>query len=241
MKYRTDWLTVLKPQREATLRLFCFPYAGGGSTIFRQWAPYLPETIELYAVQFPGRESRMREPALTDLCTLVEELARAIMPFLDRPYAFFGHSMGALVAFELARRLSDERGPAPIHLLLSGRSAPQLPITDRAIYNLPEPEFIEEVRHLNGTRGEVLAHPDLKHIVLPLLRADFAVCQTYRYEPAPPLQCRITALGGLQDEWTTRESLDAWREQTSSTFNLRMFPGNHFFIEQSLTQLLRII
>jgi medium-chain acyl-[acyl-carrier-protein] hydrolase len=240
-KMKANWLTVPRPRPGARLRLFCFPYAGGGSSIFRRWQSHLPETVELCFAQFPGRETRMREPPVADMATIVDELAREIKPWLDLPYAFFGHSMGALVAFELARRLRDEAGAELTHLFLSGRRAPQLAVTERTIYNLPEPEFIEEVARLNGTPREVLEHPELMEIVLGLLRADFAVCQTYRYAPAPPLRCRITALGGLQDDWADRESLAAWRAQTTASFTLRMLPGDHFYLNQSSEQLLRIL
>ncbi|HEV2800269.1 MAG TPA: alpha/beta fold hydrolase [Pyrinomonadaceae bacterium] len=240
MNSRTDWLTVLNPERGSGARLFCFPYAGGGSLIFRRWLPHLKGTVELCAAQFPGRETRMRESPVSDLRILIDALAREIKPFLDRPYAFFGHSMGALVAFELARRLRSEGAFEPVHLFLSGRRAPHLPKTDRALHTLPEVEFIEEVIRLNGTPREVLTHPELMQILVPLLRADFAVCQTYKYAPQPPLRSRITALGGLQDDWIDHASLDAWREHTSSHFAVRMFPGDHFFLNQT-PELPRII
>ncbi|HEX8456603.1 MAG TPA: alpha/beta fold hydrolase [Pyrinomonadaceae bacterium] len=232
MKSRTDWLTVLNPERNLP-RLFCFPYAGGGSLLFRRWLPYLKGAVELCAAQLPGRETRMRESPVSELRVLVDALAREIKPFLDRPYAFFGHSMGALVAFELARRLRDEGMVEPMHLFLSGRRAPQLPKTDRALHTLPEAEFIEEVIRLNGTPREVLSHPELMQILIPLLRADFAVCQTYEYAPHAPLRSSITALGGLHDEWIDHASLDAWREHTTANFAVRMFPGDHFFLNQT--------
>lgn len=172
---------------------------------------------------------------------MVVAIAEAIKPYLDRPYAFFGHSMGAMISLDLARLLRSEQvQPPPLHLFVSGRRAPQLPATSRHTYDLPEAEFIEELRRLNGTPREVLEHPELMQLMIPLLRADFSVCQTYEYAPEPPLSCPITVFGGVEDE-TGREQLEAWREQTTSTFTLRMFPGDHFFIHEAQPQILQTI
>jgi medium-chain acyl-[acyl-carrier-protein] hydrolase len=160
---------------------------------------------------------------------------------LATPFAFFGHSMGAMISFELARRLRREHDREPIHLFVSGRRAPQLPITEPPTYNLPEPQLIEDLRRLNGTPRAVLENPELLQLVLPLLRTDFEVCQTYTYTPQAPLSCPITVFGGLQDTEAPRESLAAWREQTTSSFTLRMFPGDHFFLHTTQHDMLRII
>lgn len=160
-------------------------------------------------------------------------IAQAIIGYEDLPMVFFGHSMGAIIAFELARYLRKERNVNVVHLFVSGRRAPQIAPDELMTHNLPEPEFLETLRTLNGTPKEVFEHPELLELMIPLLRADFAVCQTYDYAHEPPLDCPITAFGGLNDGDVTRAQLEAWRKQTASSFSLRMLPGDHFFINSA--------
>ncbi|MCA1566165.1 MAG: thioesterase II family protein [Acidobacteria bacterium] len=221
------------------MRLFCFPYAGGNITLFHSWSRQLPASVEVCAAQLPGRGNRLREAPFTSLQPLVESLGQAISPLLQKPFAFFGHSMGALIAFELARYLRREKGVSPRHLFVSGRRAPQSPQRESPIYNLPQQEFIEELRRLEGTPAEVLDHPELMELMTPLLRADFTVVDTYEYVPELPLECGITAYGGLQDHEVSLESLEAWRELTRGRFILRMLPGGHFFVQSGQELLLR--
>jgi medium-chain acyl-[acyl-carrier-protein] hydrolase len=237
----SSWFTRLASHPDPSLRLFCFPYAGGGAAIYRTWPTGLTAPVELYAAQLPGRGGRMREPPLTRLGRVVGAVSREILPFLDKPFAFFGHSMGALISFELARLLRRENGLTPAHLFVSGRRAPQLPPDPRITYNLPEPEFLEEVRRLDGTPKEVLEHPELMAVMSPLLRADFEVVETYSYVPEPPLDCPVTVFGGLRDKDVGREVLEPWREQTASHFTLRMLPGGHFFLQSDRDLLLSLL
>lgn len=180
----------------------------------------------------------MREPPFTRLSAVVEQLAHAIEPHLEKPFAFFGHSLGAVMAFELARRLRRQAGVEPVRIFVSARSAPQILRTEAPIYNLPEPELLETLQRLNGTPKEVLEHFELIHLMLPLLRADFEMAETYTYSAEPPLTCPINAFGGLHDLEVKREHLEAWREQTTGDFTLRLFEGDHFFIHQSESLLL---
>lgn len=237
----SNWLSGQKQVRQDNQQLFCFPYAGGAASIYRDWPKKLPASIEAHPVQLPGRGNRLGEAPFRRIEPLVESTAEALLPYLKGSFAFFGHSMGAIISFELACFLRKERLPTPTHLFLSGRPAPHLIKKEAATYNLPEPEFIEELRRLRGTPQEVLDHPELMAVVSPILRADFEICQTYEYSPKPPLECPITAFGGLQDQDVTREQLDGWREYTNSSFVLRMFPGDHFFLHESAPVLLRMI
>jgi surfactin synthase thioesterase subunit len=223
------------------LRLFCFPYAGGSSVLFRTWGSAFHPSIAVCPAHLPGRERRLTENPYTSLQSLVEAAAEAITPYLDLPFAFFGHSMGALISFELARHLRRLHKPLPRHLFLSGRSAPQLGIHDEVTYNLPANEFAQELRRLNGTPREVLEHQELMELMIPLLRADFEICQTYRDTQEPPLNCAITAFGGLDDPDATEELIAAWREQTTSSFRLCMMPGDHFFVHSAQHQILRVL
>jgi len=237
----SPWFPSLKPGGAARLRLFCFPYAGGAAHIYRDWPAKLPAEIEVCPAQLPGRGSRRNEPCYTNLLRLAEGAATAILPYLDRPFAFFGHSMGALVSFELARELRRRGAPQPVHLLVSGRSGPQVPRRTPITYNLPEPLFIERLRQLNGTPKEVLEEPEMMQMMIPLLRADFEVSQTYTYEPEPPLDYPITAFGGLEDSHVTAEGLSAWREQTTAAFDARLLPGDHFFLQTAKATVLRMV
>jgi medium-chain acyl-[acyl-carrier-protein] hydrolase len=237
----THWLTCPRPNSRAGLRLFCFPYAGGRAAIFRQWPDSLPTTVEMYAVEYPGRGARLTEPPLTRITCLVQAAADALLPYLDKPFVFFGHSMGAMISFELARWLRQEQSLGPVQLFVSGRRAPHSPNTDRPTYDLPDDEFLEELRRLNGTPKEVLDHAELMRLILPIVRADFEAIQTYRYLPGAPLDCPITAFGGLGDQEVNREHLEAWREHTTAGFALRMFPGDHFFLHTAQRVLLQTL
>lgn len=235
------WISLPRLNPQASLRLFCFPYAGGSALIYRNWQESFPSTIEVCPVQLPGRGGRMKEKPFTALMPLVEALGQALLPFLDKPFAFFGHSMGTLIGYELAQLLRRENSLSPTNLFLSGHSAPQLKQQERLTYNLPEDEFIEVLRRLNGTPTEVLEHPELIRLMLPLLRADFEAVQTYSYTPYPPLDCPITALGGISDTEVPEEAIQAWREQTNGRFSARMFPGDHFFLHTSERQLINVV
>jgi medium-chain acyl-[acyl-carrier-protein] hydrolase len=235
------WIAPPQPNPDAYLRLFCFPYAGGSALTFRTWPDRLPTTVEVCPVELPGRGTRLPEPPFTRLSSLVATIARALLPYLDKPFAFFGHSMGALVSFELTRLLRREYGLSPVHLFVSSRRAPHVQDPNPLIHALPEPEFLEELRRLNGTPEAVLESAELMQLLLPTLRADFAVIETYAYTAESPLNCPITAFGGLQDRELSYENLEAWREQTQASFSLNMLRGDHFFLHSAQPSLLQFL
>lgn len=237
----TSWLSGPPPSPNARLRLFCFPYAGGGALAYRTWVQDLPAGVDLCPVQLPGRESRLLEQPYTRIGALVQTLLDVLWPYFDRPFAFFGHSLGALIGFELARQLRQQRGLSPAHLFVSGRRAPQLPDPDHPIHCLPEAEFVEELRRLGGTPEAVLQDADMLQLVLPVLRADFAMCETYAYAGWDPLDCPITGLGGWQDPKARYDELAAWHEQTQAGFRLHMLPGDHFYLRSARDPLLQIL
>lgn len=238
----TPWLRYWKPRPTTHLRLFCFPYAGGSASLFRSWSIVALGGIEICPVQLPGREERLMEAPFSQLSHLVESLGQALLPYLDIPYAFFGHSMGALIGFELARYLQQRKGAqAPAHLYVSGHRAPQLLATDLPSYHLSEREFVAELRRLQGTPEEVLQNADLLPFLLPLLRADFELCQTYAYVAGLPLACPITAFGGLTDPEVTSEEIQAWNVQTRGAFHCQFFAGNHFFLHEKQEDLLQFV
>lgn len=183
----------------------------------------------------------MKEAPFVSMPSLVEAMAEAIEPFLNTPFAFFGHSMGALIAFESARYLKNKLGVAPQILFVSGRRAPQVPDPSAIAYNLPKEELIEELFRLEGTPKEVLENTELMEIMLPIIRADFQIVQTYEYVDGKPLQCPITAFCGLQDHEENRYLTVQWKSQTISRFALHLLPGGHFFIRSAKAQLLEMI
>jgi medium-chain acyl-[acyl-carrier-protein] hydrolase len=235
------WVTCPRPEPRARVRLFCLPYAGGGASIFRHWPNDLAPAVEVCPVQLPGRENRFQEPRYTSLTALVGVLAEVMEPYMDKPFAFFGHSMGALICFELCRTLRARSGPLPAHLFISARPAPQLPRSGPLTHNLPDAEFKQHLSALNGTSQEVFAHAELMQILLPLLRADFALVEGYRYGVEGPLPCPISAFGGLQDESVEQRALAAWSEQAIGAFRLRMFAGDHFFLQSRRSALLQAL
>jgi medium-chain acyl-[acyl-carrier-protein] hydrolase len=210
-------------------RLFCFPYAGGESRIFRSWDDALPPWVEVCAVELPGHGTLRRLPALPRLSALVDVVSSALTPHLDRPFGFFGHSMGALLAFELARHF---RRQCAI-LLVSGRRAPQLRERERNLHALTDAELIEGMRKFNGLPRVILENPELMAFYLPVFRADLAVCETYEYTDEPPLECPVAAFGGIQDRTVEQAALKQWSAQTRSVCTIHMFPGDHFFLHTS--------
>ena len=234
--YLTYPFTRINPR----LRLFCFPYAGGSSRIFQNWSKLFPDTIEVCPIQYPGRGNRLREQPFNSITALAADITQSLLPLFDIPFSFFGHSMGATVAFEVARHLRRSNKSLPLHLFVSGCRAPHLP-KQLMFYNFPEPEFIHQLRLLKGTPAEVLEHPELMQLLLPMLRADFEAVQTYDYVAESPLSCPFSAYGGREDEEVSESSLDGWREHTTGPFSLQIFPGDHFYLQTSESLLTRAL
>lgn len=235
------WIQITKPNPRAALRLFCFPYAGGAAPIYRGWPELMPSSVEICAVQPPGRERRLHEKPFSNLLQMVEAAGPALQPYLDRPFAFFGHSMGAWISFELIRYLRRENLPKPLRLFASGCPAPHITNRSAITHNLPDEEFLKELRQLKGTPKEALDHPGLMELMLPLLRADFSVTGTYAFADGEPLDIPITVFGGTEDDHITQFDLEAWRRHTARAFSLHMFPGDHFFIHSAQPELLKIL
>ncbi|EGM76589.1 Putative thioesterase involved in non-ribosomal peptide biosynthesis [Rheinheimera sp. A13L] len=226
------WFCIPRPVRQPKLRLFCFPYAGGSATTYYPWAAMLSSEVELVAIQPPGRSSRINETAYSDMRQLVDNLIENIVPLLNVPFIFFGHSLGSRVAYELATRLKARQLPTPMQFFASGSRAPHIAGEKKQLYDLPDDAFISELQSLNGTPEEVLQNRELMQLFLPLLRADFQIADTYVSDKTV-LNCPITVLAGTEDVGIKPGHLESWKELTSCAGEIHYVPGDHFFIEKN--------
>jgi medium-chain acyl-[acyl-carrier-protein] hydrolase len=236
------WVTCPRPNPTAHLRLFFFPYAGAGSTSYYAWSHLFPLEIEPYLVHLPGRDKRIKEPPFMECVPLAESLALGLLPFLDKPFSFFGHSMGGLVCFEVARQLRRRYSLLPVHLFASGRLPPHLPDSRPKLHLLPEMEFLSAIQVRYGALPQVvLEDQELLKLFLSILRADLTLVENYQYIDEAALECSVTVFGGLQDDTVTHEELLAWREQTNAQFDVKMLPGDHFFVQGSRLKIAQAI
>ncbi len=233
------WLQISNPRPQARRRLFCFPYAGGAASIYRTWHQYLPPEIELCAVQLPGRENRIKEAPFTNVTQLVQTLIPHLLPALDKPFALFGHSMGSLIAYELAQQLQIGRH-MPTHLIVSGRRAPILPDPAPPLHTLPgDDAFLAGLqRRYNNLPALMLSDAAFRDLFTPLLRADMTLVETYTYTSRPPLTCPLLVLGGEEDANTSQAELRSWQSLTSADFAVQRFPGGHFYLNEQTQPLL---
>lgn len=236
-----DWVRRSPAGVDARVRLFCFAHAGGGSAFFRPWRAVLEPEIEICPVVLPGRESRVREPPFTSTNALVGPLTGGLLPHLDRPFAFFGHSVGAVVAYEATRALARAAKPLPSVLVVSGRRAPHLPARRPPLHGLPDDRFLAAVGALNGTPSEVLEHRRLLEVFLPVLRSDFEINETYVPSPGGRLACPISSYMGRVDPEVTPDEMRAWEQVTEDRFELRVFEGDHFYLKGTPFELMAAI
>jgi medium-chain acyl-[acyl-carrier-protein] hydrolase len=220
------------PNPDARLKLFCFPYAGGSAAVFRPWSRAASSDVEICAIQYPGHGHRYQERSCTRIAEIVHGLVSTVSSEMDRPSAFFGHSMGALVAYELARELHRRGGPRPLVLFLSARAGPAVKRTRTALHLLSGRALQDALRRMDGTPPEILENDDLMDLVEPLLRADFEACYTYEHARHPILDIPVHALGGVGDHDTPRAQLAGWADVVQAPVAVRMFTGGHFFIHE---------
>jgi medium-chain acyl-[acyl-carrier-protein] hydrolase len=235
---RDRWVVRPRPVESPRLRLFCFPYSGGGASQYSRWPADFPADIDICAVQLPGREQRLSETPFSNMSGLVEELLSVLEPYFGPPFAFFGHSLGGFISFALTRALRRQRRRGPVHLFVAGSRAPQLPSRLPELHRLPDAEFLDGLRRYGGSPDEALNDAGLMRLLLPMLRADFSLTETYEYVEEPPLDVPISVFGGLDDPVIERFELTAWRDQSTRPTTVRVLPGDHFFVQSARALLL---
>ncbi|UBU16053.1 thioesterase II family protein [Nonomuraea gerenzanensis] len=228
------WFHTLDPRPDAALRLFCFPHAGGAAAAYREWHRAVPPGVEVRAVQYPGRADRMREAPVADAHVLADQIAEAMRPLLDRPAVLFGHSMGAVLAYETALRVR------PAHLIVSGRRAAHVPRPGR-VHLGTEDDLAAELRRLGGTQPELLDDPEVRAYILPIVRADYHLAESYRHRPAEPLDCPITAVIGDSDPEVDPSNAGDWAELTRGRFELHVLPGGHFYLAERPAEVIDLV
>ena len=232
---------VFNPSSSAELRLICIPYAGGSANVSFDWAKNLPQQVEVCAVQMAGRQNRLDEPPMTRWQDVVDELVRDVAMFAEKPFALYGHSLGALISFELARRLQTAPGISPSIVFVSACRAPDLVVSDeRPIHELTDQEFERKLRRYKGTPEAFFSHSELKQLLLPMLRADFEMYHRYRFAPGAQLRCPMVALGGISDQIES-EQIAQWQFHTAGSFRMQMLPGDHFFLHKYQEDVLHVI
>jgi medium-chain acyl-[acyl-carrier-protein] hydrolase len=224
------WLSQRDLAEPANVRLFCLPHAGSGAAGFYRWKRLLPPTIAVCPVMLPGREARISRPSLTSVTAIVDALHAEARPHLARPYAIFGHSMSALIAFEWARRIQQENLPQPLCLFVSGRNAPTETPGHRDLHRLADEDMVRELgRRYGGDADLILNEPDLREVFLPIIRADLTVVETYNFIEGPPLECPVRALAGVDDHSVSPQGLTNWSRISSPNFAERRLTGDHFY------------
>ena len=234
------WVFIPQSRPKASLRLFCFAHAGGSASQYYTWAKALPQEFEMVGVQLPGRGSRIQEASETQFDGLLDAMERGLSDEWDRPFAFFGHSLGGILAFELARKLNAKGNP-PLHVIVSAVRAASL-FHDSARRNfsqMTDPELRADMKLLGGTPAAMLENEELVELILPILRADYALIESYRYYPTDPMDVPLTVMAGLSDPETTRASVQVWKSETRQPFAEKWYPGDHFFIQSQESAVIR--
>ena len=238
---KSKWFIDIAQNSDPRLRLYCFPYAGGSAATYAHWHRKLQNSVQVIAVQPPGRANRIFEPPFREMGSLIDALYAEIKPFLDRPYAFFGHSLGSRVAFELIKRIDRNKLMLPEIFFASGSRAPSVKPREFRTYDLPDKQFIEHLRSLNGTPEAIINNPDLMDLYLPLLRADFQISETYYSDATDKINSKICVFSGTKDEDITEQDLRQWYEHFHTKIGIKMIEGSHFFIEENSDHLLKEI
>ena len=235
------WLVPITPPRLSGVRLVCFPYAGAGASIYRPWSKFCSPELECFAIQPPGRETRFADALLSNVTSYAKSAAQAINALpADRPLVLFGHSLGAVAAYETAIYLS-QTGRSVNRLIVSGRQDPGTPSKREPIAHLSDADFVKQMATYNGTPAEVIANRDLLELLLPMIKNDFAMSENYAGYSSIKLTCPVTAIGSLEDSWLDSHSLERWKDVTSGDFDMKWFSGDHFYLNHQPADLVQFL
>ncbi|MBT2386234.1 thioesterase [Streptomyces sp. ISL-11] len=234
------WIRRFHPRPDSDVRLVCLPHAGGSASFFFPVSQAMPESVEVLCVQYPGRQDRRKEPLIDNIPDLADRVFAALLPWAEKPLALFGHSMGATLAFEIARRFERERGTVLAGVFASGRRAPSAP-RHETVHERDDEGILRELRSLSGTNTQILGDEEVLRMVLPAIRADYRAAETYTYEPGEPLRCPVVGLTGDDDPKVTVAEARAWGDHTDGAFDFHVFPGGHFFLANHQREINRLI
>lgn len=239
-----SWFFRPKANRKAKLRLFCFPYAGGTAQIYHSWPDLLPDEIEMIAIQYPGHIKSLQAKLFNRMSELVEAIYDQIKGCMDKPYAFFGHSMGAMITYDLAQYICTKKAPPPVHLFQAARRAPHIQSIQPALHSMSTAEIISVMRSFRMLPEEVINNEYILQLILPGIIADFEMVETWQYNPhSSPLPIPITAFCGVNDNQAAHNDMEEWRKHTVKEFNIFIYPEQHFFIhnEQVRRNMLQVL
>jgi len=238
---RDKWFFCRVPKPRATMRLFCFPFGGGGASVFHSWSDAMRDDVEVRALQLPGRETRFKEPREKDVNNLIKNIAQALAAYQDMPFAIFGYSFGSFLAFEVSRELRRQNMKMPMHLFIAALQAPQTPPAYPPIAALQDEEFVQKVEYYYQPEGEAWNNLELREFLLPVLKADVALYESHVYREEAPLMCPIDVFAGDEDRATPVELTEPWSEQTTSKMTRHVFKGGHFFIDNAVNEIQSLV
>lgn len=238
---QNPWIFCNKSRPQADLRLFCFPFSGGGASMYRDWSEAMGDKIEVRPVQLPGRESRFREPRETNADLIVKKIVDVLELFQDKPFALFGYSLGAFLAFEVCRELRNKNLPMPVHLFVAAMRAPHTPSVHPPLSALPDDEFVQQIEYYYQPNNDAWHITELRDLLLPVLKDDFVLADNYAHRHENPLPCPIDVFAGAEDIGAPPELTKRWSEQTSNIMDYHMYPGGHFFIDTCLSDIQKIV
>ena len=236
----TQWVISAIP-KQASIRLFCFHHAGGGASFFRSWIKLFEDNIAICPVQLPGREDRFRESRIICFNDLIEELFVQLKPYLQEPYAFFGHSLGGLIAYALTQKAYTSKLPLPLTLFVSAHRAPHISHSYPCFSTMSFNELKTFIRYYEGMPESILQNEEWMKFLIPIIRDDFLLCQSYEYCLQDPVPCSIYTFGGNLDRMVSKFEILAWRQHTMKQFQSYFYPDGHFFLKTQQTQLINIV